>query len=86
MDFREKDVVVVGSGCSAAQVVSSLFEEPFNVKSVTQIMRSAPWIMSRLEGSFGKAKYTRYAPIIFRFSLILDYLLRVSLSSIVKMI
>lgn len=35
IEFRGKDVVVLGSGCSAAQVVPSLFKTPFDVKSVT---------------------------------------------------
>ena len=35
VDFCGKDVVVNGSGSSAAQVVPSLFKTPFAVKSVT---------------------------------------------------
>lgn len=42
VDFKGKDVVVLGSGCSAAQVVPSLFERSFEARSVTQLMRTAP--------------------------------------------
>ncbi|KAF6219408.1 hypothetical protein HO133_005234 [Letharia lupina] len=85
-DFREKDVVVVGSGCSAAQIVPSLFEEPFNVRSITQIMRTAPWVMPRLTEPFGKANYARYAPMVFRYFPFLGYLIRVSLYLLVEVI
>ena len=86
IDFRDKDIVVLGSGCSAAQVVPSLLEEPFSVNSVTQIMRTAPWVMPRLPEPFGKANYARYAPIIFRYFPILGYLIRVSLYLLVEVI
>lgn len=85
-DFREKDVVVVGTGCSAAQIVPSLFEESYHVKSVTQIMRTPPWVMPRLAEPFGKANYARYAPIVFHYLPILGYLLRVSLYLLVEAI
>ena len=48
IDFGKKDVVVVGTGCSAASINPSLSEEPHNVKSVTQVMRTPPWVMPRL--------------------------------------
>lgn len=54
VDFNDKDVVVVGTGCSAAQVVPSLFEEPYKARSVTQLMRTPPWVMPRLEEPLGK--------------------------------
>lgn len=42
VDLRDKNVVIVGSGCSAAQVVPNL--EEYQPKSVTQVMRSPPWV------------------------------------------
>jgi hypothetical protein len=44
VDFKGKDVVVVGTGCSSAQIVPSLPNAPYNAKSVTQLMRSPPWV------------------------------------------
>lgn len=44
MNLEGKDVVVVGTGCSAAQVVPELVKPPYNVKSVTQLMRTPPWV------------------------------------------
>ncbi|OAG37336.1 hypothetical protein AYO21_08413 [Fonsecaea monophora] len=43
VDLRGKDVVVVGSGCSAAQVIPHLITPEFGARSVTQLMRTPPW-------------------------------------------
>ncbi|KAJ5570407.1 uncharacterized protein N7459_009837 [Penicillium hispanicum] len=43
-DLQGKDVVVLGSGCSAAQVVPELVKPESNVHSVTQLMRTPPWV------------------------------------------
>ncbi|KAL8654097.1 MAG: hypothetical protein Q9210_001725 [Variospora velana] len=86
IDFKNKDVVVVGTGCSAAQVVPSLFEEPYKARSVTQLMRSPPWVMPRLEEPFGKDKYARYAPRLLRYLPILGYLYRLALYLLVELI
>jgi hypothetical protein len=48
IDLNGKNVVVVGAGASAAQVVPYLLKEPYHVKSLTQAIRAAPWIMQRL--------------------------------------
>jgi cation diffusion facilitator CzcD-associated flavoprotein CzcO len=45
VDFNDKNVVVVGTGCSSAQIVPRLPEAPYNAKSVTQLMRSPPWVV-----------------------------------------
>lgn len=47
VDFKDKNVVVLGSGCSAAQLVPRLTKEPYNAKSVTQVMRSPPWVVPK---------------------------------------
>lgn len=47
VDFNDKNVVVIGTGCSAAQFVPRLIKEPYNAKSVTQIMRSPPWVVPK---------------------------------------
>ncbi|GKT58050.1 monooxygenase, flavin-binding [Colletotrichum tofieldiae] len=44
-----KDVVVIGAGCTAAQLVPALTRPPFAAKSVTQLMRAPPWVMPRPE-------------------------------------
>lgn len=86
VDFHNKDVIVLGSGCSAAQVVPSLFKAPFDVKSVTQIMRSPPWVMPRLEEPFGRDKYARYAPKIMGYFPVLGYVFRIGLFLLVEVI
>jgi len=46
-DLKEKDVVVLGTGCSAAQFVPKLTKE-YGAKNVTQVMRSPPCRYQRL--------------------------------------
>lgn len=43
VDLNGKNVIVMGTGCSAAQLVPRLPKTPYNAKSVTQLMRSPPW-------------------------------------------
>lgn len=47
VDFKDKKVVVIGNGCSAAQLVPALMDK-LEVKSVTQLVRSKHWIMPPL--------------------------------------
>lgn len=44
IDLKDKDVIMVGSGCSAAQVVPELAKPEANVRSITQLMRTPPWV------------------------------------------
>lgn len=48
VDLQNKDVIVVGSGCSAAQVVPELAKPEANVRSITQLMRTPPWVQPDL--------------------------------------
>lgn len=62
VDLRGKDVIVVGNGCSAAQIVPTI--TPIT-KSTTQFMRSAQWIIPRpspplFDDNTAFAKYRRY--------------------------
>lgn len=41
VDLKDKDIVVIGTGCSAAQFVPKLTKD-YGAKSVTQLMRSPP--------------------------------------------
>lgn len=62
IDFKDKNVVVVGTGCSAAQIVPKLTEPPCNAKSVTQLMRSPPWVIPRPDPPFGKENWEKWSP------------------------
>lgn len=44
VDFKNKSVIVVGNGCSAAQVIPALMSD-LDVKSVTQVLKSKHWIV-----------------------------------------
>ena len=65
VDLNDKNVVVIGTGSSAAQFVPRLTKEPYNAKSVTQIMRSPPWVVPKVEPPGGKEKYEKYSPTLF---------------------
>lgn len=45
VDLRDKNVVLVGTGCSGAQVLPQLIKPHIGAKHVTQLMRSPPWMV-----------------------------------------
>lgn len=68
VDLRDKNVIVMGTGCSAAQFVPRLTKEPYNVKSVTQLMRSPPWVVPRPEpmlGYWSEETWHKWTPLLF---------------------
>ena len=65
VDLNGKNVIVMGTGCSAAQLVPKLPEPPYNAKSVTQLMRSPPWVVPKLQPPFGVDKWARHSPTLF---------------------
>lgn len=68
VDLRDKDVIVMGTGCSAAQFVPRLPKEPYNVRSVTQCMRSPPWVVPRQGPLLGLVKrdtWEKWTPRLF---------------------
>ncbi|QDS74169.1 hypothetical protein FKW77_001772 [Venturia effusa] len=66
VDFNNKDVVVVGTGCSAAQFVPRLIKAPYNAKSVTQIMRSPPWVVNRIIPPGGNEGWSKWSALVFK--------------------
>ncbi|OCK83255.1 FAD/NAD(P)-binding domain-containing protein [Lepidopterella palustris CBS 459.81] len=67
VDLTDKDVVVVGTGCSAAQFVPKLTKAPFNAKSVTQLMRSPPWVVPRMAPSGGNSGWEKWSPTLLTY-------------------
>jgi cation diffusion facilitator CzcD-associated flavoprotein CzcO len=61
VDLKDKDVIVVGTGCSAAQFVPRLTKE-YGCKSVTQLMRSPPWVVPRQIPLFGEEGWEKWSP------------------------
>ena len=61
VDLKDKEVIVVGTGCSAAQFVPQLTKK-YGAKSVTQLMRSPPWVVPRLQPPFGQKNFERWCP------------------------
>jgi cation diffusion facilitator CzcD-associated flavoprotein CzcO len=76
VDFTDKDVLVVGTGCSAAQFVPKLTRAPFNAKSVTQLMRSPPWVVSRMDPPGGEAAFEKWSATLFTYIPGLQQLMR----------
>lgn len=48
LDLKDKEVVVIGTGCSAGQVMPQLVKPEHGAKQVTQLMRSPPWAVGFL--------------------------------------
>lgn len=61
VDLKDKDVIVVGTGCSAAQFAPRLRKE-YGAKSVTQLMRSPPWVVPRPQPPGGKEWWETWSP------------------------
>ncbi|KAL2067282.1 hypothetical protein VTL71DRAFT_1706 [Oculimacula yallundae] len=61
VDFKDKDVIVVGTGCSAAQFVPRLTKD-YGAKSVTQLMRSPPWVVPRQIPPGGNKWWEKWSP------------------------
>lgn len=74
VDFKDKKVVVVGNGCSAAQVIPALMNQ-LDAKSVTQVFRSKHWIMPPIpEFAYSMYKFlsaTRVGLILMRWLVVL---------------
>ena len=67
VDLTNKNVVVVGTGCSAAQMVPRLTQAPHNARSVTQLMRSPPWVVPRQAPPFGHENFQKWAPTVLSY-------------------
>jgi cation diffusion facilitator CzcD-associated flavoprotein CzcO len=65
VDLKDKNVLVVGTGCSAAQAVPQLTKAPFNAKSVTQLMKSPPWVAGRHIPPGGNKGWAKFSPFAF---------------------
>ena len=65
VDLRQKNVLVVGTGCSAAQFVPLLVRSPHNAKSVTQLMRSPPWVVQRIEPPVDEKQWCKWSARLF---------------------
>jgi cation diffusion facilitator CzcD-associated flavoprotein CzcO len=67
VDFNNKDVIVVGTGCSSTQLVPHLITSPFNAKSVTQLMRSPPWVVNPRTPPGGVERWKKISPSLMTY-------------------
>jgi cation diffusion facilitator CzcD-associated flavoprotein CzcO len=66
VDFTDKNVVVVGTGCSSAQLVPPLPHAPYNARSVTQLMRSPPWAVPAAPTPGGDEWWAKNSPTLMK--------------------
>jgi cation diffusion facilitator CzcD-associated flavoprotein CzcO len=67
VDMTHKNVLVVGTGCSAAQLVPHLIKTPFYAQSVTQLMRSPPWVVPKIIPPGGNDRWTKVSPFLMTY-------------------
>lgn len=79
VDLNDKNVVVVGTGCSSAQLVPRLPNAPYNAKSVTQLMRSPPWVVAGASPPGGDEWWEKNSPKLMKYIPGLKELLRFSI-------
>lgn len=66
IDLRDKDVIMLGSGCSSAQVVPELAKSG-QVRSITQLMRTPPWVQPDLLSSRNLTVYEKWSPTLLTY-------------------
>ena len=66
VDFTDKNVVVVGTGCSSAQLVPPLPHAPYNATKVTQLMRSPPWVTPAVHAPGGDEWWEKNGPKLMK--------------------
>ena len=76
VDFNDKNVIVIGTGCSSAQIVPRLPHAPYNAKSVTQLMRSPPWVVAAAPAPGGDEWWEKNGPTLLTYVPGLKELLR----------
>jgi cation diffusion facilitator CzcD-associated flavoprotein CzcO len=64
IDLSNKNVLVLGTGCTAAQFVPKLTTERYNVASITQLMRTPPWIVPRPIPPGGEENWATMGPLL----------------------
>ncbi|KAB8289493.1 hypothetical protein EYC80_010654 [Monilinia laxa] len=81
VDLKDKNVVVIGTGCSAAQLVPKLVPE-YGAKSVTQLMRSPPWVSPKPVPPFGDRTWDRWSPALNTYIPGFNKLMRLSIGAV----
>ncbi|KAK5997662.1 FAD-binding monooxygenase ktnD [Cladobotryum mycophilum] len=67
-DWKDKEIVIIGNGCSASQVVPALTADNTAAKKVTQFARQAQWVFERPNPEYSSLfKFTmRWVPFAMR--------------------
>jgi cation diffusion facilitator CzcD-associated flavoprotein CzcO len=62
--LTDKNVLVLGTGCTAAQFIPHLTKERFNAASVTQLMRTPPWVLPKPIPPGGEESWAKVGPFL----------------------
>ncbi|KAM3428465.1 hypothetical protein NHJ13734_008586 [Beauveria thailandica] len=67
-DYQGKQVVVIGNGCSASQIVPAISQGDGAVKKVTQFARQAQWVFERTNPEYTEnfKRVMRWVPFAMR--------------------
>ncbi|KAH6986650.1 hypothetical protein EDB80DRAFT_818229 [Ilyonectria destructans] len=63
-DFRGKNIVVVGTGCSATQLVLRILDSDYGASHVTQLIREPLWVLPRVEPPLGDHFYEKWSLLL----------------------
>lgn len=83
IDLKDKNVVVIGTGCSAIQFVPKLVTE-YGVKSVTQLMQSPPWVQPKVVPPLGEKTWNKWSPALNTYIPGFNKLLRHTLGTVAE--
>ncbi|KAK9853541.1 hypothetical protein MYU51_006751 [Penicillium brevicompactum] len=64
INLRDRDVIMLGSGCSAAQVLPEIAKPEAGVRSITQLMRTPPWVQPDVIPPKYLPAYEKWSPIL----------------------
>jgi cation diffusion facilitator CzcD-associated flavoprotein CzcO len=84
-DLENKDVVVLGAGSSASQLVPEIVKHPYNARTVTQVMRSPPWVHPKEVEPGGPEAFAKWSPWILNKAPWLGRLLRLMIFCIMEL-
>lgn len=84
IDLKNKDIVVVGTGCSAGQVIPQLIKPEYGAKHVTQLLRSPPWAVPFLSPEASET-WRKWMPFCCTYIPGLQYTLRKLMFAMVEL-
>lgn len=66
IEVAGKDVIVVGTGCSGAQIVPEFVKPKYRIKSITQLLRTPGWVEPNAFSKRGTDRWEKWSPRLSR--------------------